>query len=60
MRHQYRDRFPRTMTEAFGCDATSAQWISKKYTKPAHQRVYDWLTVAAVGLTFGFLFAAFV
>lgn len=59
MRHQYRDRFPRTMTEAFGCDATSANPITR-YTRPAHQRVYDWLTVAAVGLTFGFLFAAFV
>jgi hypothetical protein len=47
------------MTEAFGCDATSANPITR-YTRPAHQRVYDWLTVAAVGLTFGFLFAAFV
>ena len=59
MRHQHRDSFPRTLTEAFGCDATSAVAI-RRYRKPLSWRVIDLLGAIAIGTAFGVLFAAFV
>lgn len=59
MKHQHRDRFPRTLTEAFGCDASSAVAI-RRYRKPLSLRVIDWAGAVAIGAAFGILFAAFV
>lgn len=56
---KYHDRFPRTLTEAFGCDATSAVAI-RRYRKPLSWRVIDWAGAVSIGLAFGVLFAAFV
>ena len=56
---KYHDRFPRTLTEAFGCDASSAVAI-RRYRKPLSWRVIDWAGAVAIGLAFGFMFAAFV
>ena len=56
---KYRDRFPRTLTEAFGCDASSAVAI-RRYRKPLSWRVIDLAGAVAIGAAFGILFAAFV
>lgn len=56
---KYRDRFPRTLTEAFGCDATTAVAI-RRYRRPLSWRVIDWAGAVAIGAAFGILFAAFV
>ena len=59
MKHLHRDRFPRTLTEAFGCDASSAVAI-RRYRKPLSLRVIDLAGAVSIGLAFGILFAAFV
>lgn len=56
---KYRDRFPRTLTEAFGCDATTAVAI-RRYRKPLSLLVIDLAGAVAIGLSLGFMFAAFV
>jgi hypothetical protein len=59
MKHLHRDRFPRTLTEAFGCDASSAVAV-RRYRKPLSLKVIDLLGAIAIGTAFGVLFAAFV
>ena len=56
---KYHDRFPRTLTEAFGCDASSAVAV-RRYRKPLSLKVIDLLGAIAIGTAFGVLFAAFV
>ena len=36
------DRFPRTLTEAFGCDAESAVAM-RRYRRPYREFVFKWL-----------------